>query len=166
LAHIFCNRWLFDVEKGRFDPTLLQKRKKESAQKGADDMKYILLMTGTKQGVDTYKAWSEKDVQNHFAYLTSIKNDLTKSGEFVATEGLAMPHQAKVVRAGKDHTPITDGVFPEAKEFVLGFWIVDVDTAERAYEIAALFSTGPGPGGTQVNLPIEVRQIMTRGTAE
>ena len=77
-----------------------------------------------------------------------------------------MPHQAKVVRAGKDHTPITDGVFPEAKEFVLGYWIVDVDTAERAYEIAALFSTGPGPGGTQVNLPIEVRQIMTRATAE
>jgi hypothetical protein len=156
----------FDVEKDFLDPTLLQKRKQESAQKGADDMKYILLMTGTKAGVDTYKAWSEKDIQNHFAYLTSIKNDLTKSGEFVATEGLAMPHQAKMVRAGKDNTPITDGVFPEAKEFVLGYWIVDVDTAERAYEIAARFSGGPGPGGTQVNLPIEVRQIMTRATAE
>jgi hypothetical protein len=160
------NRWIFDVEKGILDPTLSQKRKQESARKGADDMKYILLMTGTKQGVDSYKAWSEKDIQNHFAYLTSIRNDLTKSGEFVATEGLAMPHQAKVVRAGKDNTPITDGVFPEAKEFVLGYWIVDVDTAERAYEIAALFSAGPGPGGTQVSLPIEVRQIMTRGTAE
>jgi hypothetical protein len=129
-------------------------------------MKYILLMTGTKAGVDTYKAWSEKDIQNHFAYLTSIRNDLTKSGEFVATEALGMPHQAKVVRAGKDNTPITDGVFPEAKEFVLGYWIVDVDTAERAYEIAARFSGGPGPGGTQVNMPIEVRQIMTNATAE
>jgi hypothetical protein len=148
-----------------FGPTLLQKRK-QSALKGADDMKYILLMTGTKDGVDSYKAWSEKDIQNHFAYLTSLRNDLTKSGEFVATEGLAMPHQAKVVRAGRDYTPITDGVFPEAKEFVLGYWIVDVDSAERAYEIAARFSGGPGPGGTQVNMPIEVRQIMHRSTAE
>jgi hypothetical protein len=129
-------------------------------------MKYILLMTGTKEGVDAYKAWSEKDIQTHFAYLNGIRKELTQSGEFVATEGLAMPHQAKVVRAGKDHTPVTDGVFPEAKEFVLGNWIVDVDSAERAYEIAARFSGGPGPGGTQVNLPIEVRQIMTRGTAE
>jgi hypothetical protein len=156
----------FDVEKKMRGPTLLQTRQQESARKGADDMKYILLMTGTKEGVDTYKAWSEKDIQTHFAYLTSVRKDLTQSGEFVATEGLAMPHQAKVVRAGKDYTPITDGVFPEAKEFVLGYWIVDVDTAERAYEIAARFSGGPGPGGTQLNLPIEVRQIMTRATAE
>jgi hypothetical protein len=156
----------FDVEKEILGPTLLQQRKQESARKGADDMKYILLMTGTKEGVDAYKSWSEKDIQTHFAYLNGIRNDLTKSGEFVATEGLAMPHQAKVVRAGKNHTPITDGVFPEAKEFVLGYWIVDVETAERAYEIAARFSGGPGPGGTQVNMPIEVRQIMTRGIAE
>ena len=129
-------------------------------------MKYILMMTGTKQGVDSYKAWSEKDVQTHFAYLDSLRKDLTKSGEFVATEGLAMPHQAKLVRAGKDRKPITDGVFPEAKEFVLGYWIVDVDSAERAYEIAALFSGGPAPGGREVDLPIEVRQIMTRSSVE
>jgi hypothetical protein len=157
----------FNVEKEMLDPTLLQKRKKKNPrEKGADDMKYILLMTGTKEGVDAYKAWSEKDIQTHFAYLNSVRNDLTKSGEFVATEALGMPHQAKVVRAGKNHTPITDGVFPEAKEFVLGYWIVDVDSAERAYEIAARFSGGPGPGGTQLDMPIEVRQIMTRGTTE
>jgi hypothetical protein len=125
-------------------------------------MKYILLMTGTKEGVDAYKAWSEKDIQTHFAYLTSMRNDLTRSGEFVAGEGLGMPQQAKVVRAGKDHAPITDGVFPEAKEFILGYWIVDVDTPQRAYEIAARISGGPGPGGTQLSMPIEVRQIMSR----
>ena len=129
-------------------------------------MKYILLMSGTKEGVDAYRAWSEKDIQTHFAYLTSVRNDLSKSGEFVATEGLGMPQQAKVVRAGKDHAPVTDGVFPEAKEFILGFWIVDVDTAERAYEIAARLSGGPGPGGTQLSMPIEVRQIMSRVSEE
>jgi hypothetical protein len=125
-------------------------------------MKYILMMTGTRDGVDAYKAWSQKDIQTHFAYLTGLRNDLSQSGEFVATEGLGMPQQAKVVRAGNNHLPITDGVFPEAKEFVLGYWIVDVDTEERAYEIAARLSGGPGPGGTRLNMPIEVRQIMGR----
>jgi hypothetical protein len=129
-------------------------------------MKYILLMSGTNAGVDSYKAWAEKDIQNHFAYLTGLANDLRKSGEFVATDGLGMPQQAKVVRAGKDHAPITDGVFPEAKEFVLGYWIVDVDRAERAYEIAARISGGPGPGGIALSMPIEVRQIMSRSSEE
>ena len=129
-------------------------------------MKYILLMTGTKEGVDAYRAWSEKDIQTHFAHLTGLRNDLSKTGEFVATEGLGAPQQAKVVRAGKDLTPITDGVFPEAKEFVLGYWIVDVDTAERAYEIAARISGGPGPGGIRLSMPIEVRQIMSHVSEE
>ncbi len=129
-------------------------------------MKYILLMTGTKEGVEAYKSWSEKDIQTHFAHLFKIQKDLSKSGEFVATEGLGMPQQAKVVRAGNENTPVTDGVFPEAKEFVLGYWIVDVETAERAYEVAALISGGPGPGGTRLNMPIEVRQIMTKGSGE
>jgi len=129
-------------------------------------MKYILMMTGTKAGVDGYMAWSQKDIQTHFAHLTAIKKDLTESGEFVTTEGLAMPHQAKVVRAGTNSQPITDGVFPEAKEFLLGYWIVDVESAERAYEIAARISAGPGPGGVPTNMPIEVREIMTRKTEE
>ena len=121
-------------------------------------MKYILLMTGTKAGVDTYKAWSQKDIQAHFAFLMNLNKNLSEAGELVANEGLAMPHQAKVVRAGK--------VFPEAKEFLLGYWIVDVESPERAYEIAARLSAGPGPGGVPTNMPIEVRQIMSRRTEE
>jgi len=125
-------------------------------------MKYILLMSGTKAGVDTYRAWSKKDIDAHMAVLKSINNELTESGEFVATQPLAPPDEAKVVRAGKDSAPITDGVFPEAKEFLLGYWIVDVESPERAYEIAARISAGPGPGGVPTNMPIEVRQIMSR----
>lgn len=124
-------------------------------------MKYILLMTGTKAGVDTYRAWSKQDIQAHFAVLKDINKELTEAGEFVATEGLALPHQAKVVRAGKDGVPITDGVFPEAKEFLLGYWIVDVESPERAYEIAARISAAPGPGEVPTSMPIEVRQIMS-----
>jgi hypothetical protein len=129
-------------------------------------MKYILMMTGTKAGVDTYKAWSQKDIQAHFAHLTALKKDLTESGEFVTTEGLGMPDQARLVRAGTNGTPITDGVFPEAKEFLLGYWIVDVESPERADEIAARISAGPGPGGVPTNMPIEVREIMSQRTEE
>ena len=129
-------------------------------------MKYILMMNAPKAGFDTYRAWPEKDVQAHFAALRAISKDLTESGEFVGTEGLAWPEQAKTVRAGKDGVPITDGVFPESKEFLAGYWIVDVETPERAYEIAARISAAPGPGGVPTDMPIEVRQIMTNKPSE
>jgi hypothetical protein len=129
-------------------------------------MKYILMMNAPRAGFDTYRAWSEKDVQSHLAVLRAIGKDLTESGEFVATEGLAWPEQAKIVRAGKDGRPITDGVFPESKEFLAGYWIVDVETPQRAYEIAARISAAAGPGGVSTDMPIEVRQIMTTNPAE
>ena len=124
-------------------------------------MKYILLMSGTKAGVNSYHGWSQRDRDTHMAVLQSINRDLAESGEFVATQGLASPDDAKVVRGLKDGIPITDGVFPESKEFLLGYWIVDVATAERAYEIAARISAAPGPGGRPTNMPIEVRQFAT-----
>ncbi len=126
-------------------------------------MRYILLMSAPKAGVDTYRAWSGKDIQAHYAVLKSINKDLGESGEFVATEPLAGPELARVVRAGKDGAPITDGVFPEAKEFLLGYWIVDVESPERAYAIAASISGAPGPGGVPTNMPIEVRADHERG---
>jgi hypothetical protein len=129
-------------------------------------MKYILMMNSNKAGVDGYRAWSKSDIEAHFEFLKRLNKDLMDSGEFITTEPLAGPEQAKVVRAGKNGVPVTDGVFPETKEFLLGYWIVDVESAERAYEIAARLSSGPGPGGVATNMPIEVRQIMTRKTAE
>lgn len=127
-------------------------------------MKYLLMMTGTRAGVDTYRAWSQSEVQAHFAFLKNLNKDLSEAGELVANEGLSGPEQARIVRAGKDGGPVTDGLFPEAKEFLLGYWIVDVESPERAYEIAARLSAGPGAGGVPTNMPIEVRQIMSRRT--
>lgn len=124
-------------------------------------MKYILLMSGSKAGVDTYRTWSKKDIDAHMDVLKRLNHDLTESGEFVATQGLAAPHEAKVVRGLKEGLPITDGIFPESKEFLLGYWIVDVATPERAYEIAGRISAAPGPGGVPTNMPIEVRQFAT-----
>lgn len=95
------------------------------------------------------------------ASLKSLVKDLRESGEYIADQGLTEPEEAKVVRGQKKGMPITDGIFPESKEFLLGYWIVDVSTPERAYAIAAQLSRMPGPGGVPTNMPIEVRQFAT-----
>ncbi len=126
-------------------------------------MKYILLTTGTKAGVDTYHAWGKQDIDAHMTVLVSLSRDLTESGEFIATQGLAGPNEATVVRGVKNGVPVTDGIFPESKEFLLGYWIVDVATPQRAYEIAGRISAAPGPGGKPTDMPIEVRQFASHG---
>ncbi|MGA2134794.1 MAG: YciI family protein [Bryobacteraceae bacterium] len=124
-------------------------------------MKYILMTGGRKAEWDAFAAWPKNDVQAYAAFVNSLNRELTESGELVAAVGLAGPGQAKAVRAAQDGTPITDGVFPEAKEFLAGYWIVDVENPARAYEIAARASAAPGPGGVPMHNPIEVRQIMS-----
>jgi len=123
-------------------------------------MKYILMMNTMRAG-EGVPAWPKGDLQAHIAFMRSLNLDLRNSGEFVQAEGLSFPVQARLVRAGKDGAPVTDGVFPESKEFLAGFWIIDVDSPERAYAIAARISAAPGPGGTPLNMPIEVRPVMS-----
>jgi hypothetical protein len=123
-------------------------------------MKYILMMNCPATGYDTFGALPKKDLQAHIAFMMGFSKALGDAGELVSAEGLACPAQAKLVRAGKDGAPITDGVFPESKEYLAGYWIVDVDSPERAYAIAARASAAPGLGGAPMNMPIEVRQVM------
>jgi hypothetical protein len=130
------------------------------AKMGAEDMKYIVMMNTMKAG-EGIPAWPKKDLQAHIAFMRSCAKELRESGESVSAEGLAFPDQAKLVRAGKDGMPITDGVFPEGKEFLGGYWIVDVDTPDRAYAIAARASAAPGLGGAPLNMPIEVRPVLS-----
>ena len=123
-------------------------------------MKYMLMMNTPGGGPYQVAQWPQQDLKAHIAFMVSFAKKLGASGELVAAEGLAGPDQARRVRAGKDGKPITDGVFPESKEFLAGFWIVDVDSTERAYEIAAKASAAPGPGGAPLIMPVEVRQVM------
>jgi hypothetical protein len=129
-------------------------------------MKYILMMNATSAECDWYANWPKQDLQANFAFMRAFSKELKDSGAFVATEGLAFPDQAKLVRAGSDGTPITDGVFPEAKEFLMGYWIIDVESAEEAYRIAARASAAPAPAGTSGTMPIEVRQVMSGAPEE
>ena len=124
----------------------------------------FMLMMHAPGGTGDYgiNAWSPDDFKAHIAFMHSLNDELTRAGELAGAEGLAPPGQAKVVRAGNGGAPaITDGPFPETKEFLAGYWIVEVDRPERAYEIAAKASAAPGPGGKPLIIPIEVRQVMS-----
>ena len=124
-------------------------------------MKYLLMMHTPSGGPYQIASWPKQDIKAHIAFMVSFAKKLGESGELVSAEGLAAPDQAKRVRAGKDGKPVTDGVFPESKEFLAGYWIVDVENPERAYQIAAQASAAPGPGGAPLNMSIEVRQVMS-----
>lgn len=124
-------------------------------------MKYMLMMNTPGNGPYQIASWPKQDIEAHIAFMVQFANKLSAAGELAGAEGLAGPDQAKLVRAGSRGEPITDGVFPESKEFLAGYWIVDVDTPERAYAIAAEASAAPGPGGKPLNMGIEVRQVMS-----
>jgi len=122
-------------------------------------MKFMLMLNTPRDGYAKYMSWPKEILEANAAFMIEFNRKLSAAGELVGAEGLASPVQAKLVRAGKDGRPITDGVFPEAKEFLAGYWIVDVDGPERAYQLAAEASTAPGIGDEP--LWVEVRGIMS-----
>jgi hypothetical protein len=124
-------------------------------------MKYMLMMNAPGKGPYQVASWPENDIKAHIGFMIDFSKKLAAAGELVAAEGLSGPEHAKLVRAAADGHPVTDGVFPESKEFLAGYWIVDVDSPERAYAIAAQASAAPGPGGKPLNMAIEVRQVMS-----
>lgn len=125
-------------------------------------MKYILMMSHKLTGGgDPIGTWPPEDIKAHIAFMIGFAKELGAAGELVAAEGLAPAEQATLVRANKDGLPTTDGVFPESKEYLAGYWIIEVPTPQRAHEIAARASAAPGRGGVPLNMAIEVRQIMT-----
>ncbi len=132
-------------------------------------MKYMLLMQFSAQTADfpALVTWAPEEVQAHIAFMMDVNRQLMESGEFVDGQGLAGTETARIVRAdGRGAPVVTEGPFPEAKEFLAGFWIVDCDTAGRAVELAAAISAAPGPGGRPLGMPIEVRPVMSAPAAE
>lgn len=131
-------------------------------------MKYMLMMHAPRGTGDwSVAGWKPEELTAHIDFMRRLNADLIAAGELAGAEGLAGPGEARVVRAGAAGTPIvTDGPFAETKEFLAGYWIVDVPSAERAYHIAARASSAPGPGGTPLNIAIEVRQVMSATCAE
>ena len=133
------------------------------------EMKFMLMMNAPRGDGDyAVKNWTMDELKAHVGFMKRLAQDLKNEGALVTAEGLAPPGQARIVRASKqDRTPeVTDGPFAEAKEFLAGYWIVDVETPDQAYAIAARASTAPGPGGKPLYIPIEVREVMSAPPVE
>ncbi|WP_433384245.1 YciI family protein [Actinoplanes sp. CA-142083] len=106
--------------------------------------------------------WKPEEIRAHMNYYAELNRSLTESGELVGGEALTGPAQAKeVVSDGRGATVVTDGPFAEAKEVLAGYQIVEVESEDRALEIAALVSAVPGPGGVPLRQPITVRRVMS-----
>ena len=105
--------------------------------------------------------WAPADVRAHIDFQHALNTELLNSGELVDAQGLAGPDVAKfVVSDGVNPPKIVDGPYPESKELLAGYRLIDVDNLDRALEIAARSSAAPGPGGVPIQQQIEVRQVM------
>lgn len=105
--------------------------------------------------------WTPQDVRAHMEFQRVLNDELNGTGELVDAQGLAGPELAKfVVSDGTNPPVVTDGPFPESKELLAGYRTVDVDSLERAIEIAAKASAAPGPDGVPIGISIELRQVM------
>jgi hypothetical protein len=122
-------------------------------------MKYMLLMNGTQENFKSFGSMAMEDIRAHIRFMHDLNRDLKASGEFVDAQGLAPVDQTKVVRAGSGAAVVTDGPFPESKEFLAGYWVLECKNLERAVEIAARISAAPGRGGVPLNFPVELRPV-------
>ncbi|HLT61446.1 MAG TPA: YciI family protein [Microlunatus sp.] len=123
--------------------------------------KYLLIMTFDGGQVDQpMDQWRPDEVDAHLDYYRRLNELLTASGELITHEVLAAPDVSKVVVSDGAAPVVTDGPFTEFKEWVAGYQLIDVDSEERALEIAALVSAAPGPGGRPTRSPIQVRRVM------
>jgi hypothetical protein len=126
-------------------------------------MKFMLLQAygGVPEGTPPMSEWTPEEIDAHVTYQKDLNAELIERGEFVDARGLAAPKLAKfVVSDGSGPPVVTDGPFPESKELLAGFRLIDVESVERAVEIAARGSEAPGPGGRPIKQEIEVRELM------
>jgi hypothetical protein len=122
---------------------------------------YLLVNYDNGTAEKDMRSWDPADVKAHIGYYEALNKELEESGELVGGEALAWREAARIVRSdGKSAPVVTDGPYAETKEQLAGFQIVDVDSLERAIEIAARVSAVPGPGGVPIEQPIEVRPVM------
>ena len=130
-------------------------------------MRYLLGVNFTPGVVDTpMEEWQPEEIEAHLDYYRALSRELEESGELVQSEILTGPDLAKIVTSDGTAPVVTDGPFQEFKEWLAGYQIFDVDSEERALEIAARLSAVPGPGGVPTQQPIHVRRIMDQGPSD
>jgi hypothetical protein len=123
--------------------------------------KYLLIVDYQPGVVDKpMTEWAPEEITAHMDYYGALREELLASGELVTQEALTGPELGKSVTAGAGAPVVTDGPFAEVKEMLAGYQLVDVESEERAIEIAAMISRVPGPGGVPLEQPIGVRRVM------
>jgi hypothetical protein len=128
-----------------------------------DMTKYLLLQNygGTVACDLPMTDWAPGDVKAHIDFQVALNAELAANGELVDAQALTGPELARFVTSDGAGAPVvTDGPFPESKELLAGYRMVDVESEARAIEIAARASAAPGPAGVPVQQRIEVRQVM------
>ena len=124
--------------------------------------RYLLVVDFQPGVVETpMEEWKPEEITAHLDYYRALHRELVATGELVESEVLSPPNLAKIVTSDGTSPVVTDGPFQEFKEWVAGYQIVDVESEERAIEIAGKISAVPGPDGVPLQQPIQVRQIMT-----
>jgi hypothetical protein len=125
-------------------------------------MKFMLLQNygGVDESVPPMTEWTPAEVEAHITFQKDLNAELRERGELVEAQALTAPELAKFVVSDGSSPVVTDGPFPESKELLAGYRMVDVESLERALEIAALGSAAPGPGGRPIKQLIEVREVM------
>ena len=103
--------------------------------------------------------WSQDEITAHIAYMQQLADRLEASGEFVDAQALS-PEGLFVKYAGADLPPVTDGPFAETKDLVAGWMAIDVESHERAVEVAAELSAAPAAGGRPLHEWIELRPFL------
>jgi len=123
-------------------------------------MKYMILMNASAKHWGEFGKMTPEDIGKHIGFMKDLNAKLKATGEYVDAQGLTLPNEAMMVQAKTGAPPaVTDGPFPESKEFLAGYWILDVKSKERIVEIAATISAAPGPAGAAMNFPVEVRAV-------
>lgn len=129
--------------------------------------RYLLAVDFQPGVVDTpMSEWEPEEITAHLDYYGALNRELVASGELVAAEVLTGPDLAKIVTSDGTAPVVTDGPFGEFKEWLAGYQIVDVESEERALEIAGRVSAVPGPGGVATQQPIQVRQVMDQAPSD
>jgi hypothetical protein len=127
-------------------------------------MRFMLLQNygEVESGCAPMTEWDPADVHAHIEFQNVLNRELAESGELVDAQGLSGPDRAKfVVWDGARAPVVTDGPYPESKELLAGYRMIDVETLDRALEIAAKASAAPGPNGVPIQQPIEVREVLS-----
>ncbi|GAA2815997.1 YciI family protein [Nonomuraea rubra] len=103
--------------------------------------------------------WTPEELSAHERYMREFAARLQSTGEFVSSQALS-PEGTFVRGDGEGRPPVTDGPFAETKDLIAGWMIIDVETYERALEVAAELSAAPGAGGKPIHEWLEVRPFM------